>query len=188
MVFEAADTAPAATRFAGLLIRPVDHFSVGNFALTEPLGEGGEGFRDVAAHELPDEAEGEGALAISDVGALDADEGEAGLFAEFDGVVCVFDGFEAGEFRVFARFVDVFPVDGAGEDFVVGLQEDTAVAEVVEEGIHSGADVEGVEPEGENASFAFAFGVEVFDFEFFFFSDGVEAWVGVEEVGDEGEV
>jgi len=110
------------------------------------------------------------------------------LFAELDGIICVFDGFETHQFAAFSRFVDVLPVDAAGYDFVVSLQEDATVAEVVKEGVHRRADVEGVEPEGEYASFALAFGVEVFNLEFFFFGDGVEAWVVVEEVGHEGEV
>lgn len=80
------------------------------------------------------------------------------------------------------------PVDSAGDDFIVGLQEDGAVAEVVEEGVDGWLDVERVEPEGEDAGFAFAFSVEVFDLLFFFFGDGIETGVGVEEVGDEGEV
>ena len=33
------------------------------------------------------------------------------------------------------------PVYAAGDDFVVGLEEDTAVAEVVEEGVYGGLDV-----------------------------------------------
>ena len=128
------------------------------------MSERGKRFRNVAAHELPDEAEGEGPLAVRDVGALDADEGEMQLFTEFDGVVCVFDGFDAHEFAAgWGGFVDVSPVDAAGDDFVVGLEEDGAVSEVVEEGVDGGLDVEGVEPQGENASFSFAFGVEIFD-------------------------
>ena len=80
------------------------------------------------------------------------------------------------------------PVDAAGEDLVVGLQEDGAVAEVVEEGVHGRLHVEGVEPESEDTGFALAFGIEVFHLGFFFFGDGVEARVSVEEVGYEGEV
>ena len=80
------------------------------------------------------------------------------------------------------------PVDAARDDFVVGLQEDGAVAEVVKEGVHGWLDVEGVEPEGEDSGFPLAFGVEVFYFEFFFFGDGVEAGVSVEEVGNEGKI
>ena len=188
LVFEAADTAAAATLF-GLLVGPFDHFCIGDFALAKALGERGEGFGDVAAHELPDETEGECALAVSDVCALDADEGEAHLLAEFDGVVRVLDGLEAHKFAAGSgRFVDVAPVDAAWDDFVVGLEEDGAVAEVVEEGVDGRLDVEGVEPEGEDAGFALAFGVEVFHLELFFFGDRVEARVGVEKVGDEGEV
>lgn len=82
----------------------------------------------------------------------------------------------------------MLPVDAAGDDFVVGLEEDIAVAEVVEQRVNGRFDVEGVEPKGKDTGLAFAFGVEVLDFEFFFFGDGVEAGVCVEEVGDEGEV
>ena len=80
------------------------------------------------------------------------------------------------------------PVDTAGYDFIVGLEEYGAVLEIVEQGVHGWLDIQGVEPKGEDAGFAFAFGVEVFDLLFFFFRDGVEAWVIVEEIGDEGEV
>lgn len=86
------------------------------------------------------------------------------------------------------KFVDVPPVDGALDDFVVGLEEDSAVAEIVEEGDDGGLDVETVEPQGEDAGFAFTFGVEVFDLELFFFGDGVEGGVVVEQVGDKGEI
>ena len=65
------------------------------------------------------------------------------------------------------------PVDAAGEDLVVGLQEDGAVAKVVKEGVHRRLHVEGVEPESEDAGFALTFGVEVFDLGFFLFGDGV---------------
>jgi hypothetical protein len=119
-------------------------------------------------------------LAVRDIGALNANERKMHLFAKLDGIVCVFDGFETHQFAAFPGFVDVLPIDAAGYDFVVGLEENAAVAEVVEEGIHCRAHVEGVEPEGEDAGFALAFGVEVFDFEFFFFRDGVQTGVGVE--------
>lgn len=152
------------------------------------MGEGGERFRDVAAHELPDEAEGEGALAVGDVGALDADEGEVALSAQFDGVIGVLHGLEAHELVPLTWFVDVAPVDAAGEDFVVGLQEHGTVAEVVKEGVDGRLDIQRIKPEGEDAGLALAFGVEVFDLGFFFLGDGVEAGVGVEEVGDESEV
>ena len=80
------------------------------------------------------------------------------------------------------------PVYAAGDYFVVGLKEDTAVAEVVEEGVYGGLDVQGVEPEGENAGFTLAFRVEVFDLEFLFFGYRVEAGVSVEKISNEGEV
>ena len=80
------------------------------------------------------------------------------------------------------------PVHAAFDYFVVGLHEDGAVAQVVEEGVHGWLHVEGVEPEGEDAGFALTFRVEVVDLGFFLFGDGIEAGVRVEEVGDEGEV
>ncbi|KAL8962759.1 MAG: hypothetical protein Q9193_000878, partial [Seirophora villosa] len=116
--------------------------------------------------------------------------GEAHLLAEFDGVVGVLDRFEARDFAA-ARgwgFVHVAPVDAASYNFVVRLQEDGAVSEVVEERVDCGLDVERVEPECEDARFAFSLGVEIFDLGFFLLGDGVEAWVGVEEVGYKGEV
>ena len=188
LIFKGAN-AGVAPAFPALLVGPLDHLVVGDLAFPEPLRERGERLGDVAAHELPHEAERERALAVGDVGALDADEGEAHLFAELDGVVCVFDGFEAHELGARGgTLVHVPPVDAAGDDLVVGLQEDGAVAEVVEEGYDGGLDVQGVEPESEDAGFALAFGVEVFDLRFFFFGDGIEARVGVEKVGNKGEV
>lgn len=128
-------------------------------------------------------------MGVGDIRSLDPDEGEAHLFAELDGVVCVLDGLEAHKFRAGrGAFVDVAPIDRAGDNFVVGLEEDGAVGEIVEEGVDCRLDVEGVEPEGEDACFALAFCVEVFDLGFFFVGDGVEAGMSVEEVGDEGEV
>lgn len=188
MVLEVADGAAFAALLR-LVIRPFDHFVICDLALAEPCRQGGESLADVAAHELPNEAQGQGALAIGDIGALDADEGEAHLFAKLDGVICIFDGLEAGDFGTGGRgFVHVAPVDGAGDDFIVGLEKDGAVREVVEERVDSRLDVEGIEPKGEDAGFAFAFGVKVFDLGFLLVGDGVEAWVGVEEVGDKGEV
>ena len=80
------------------------------------------------------------------------------------------------------------PVDAAWDDLVVGLQEDGAVSQVIEEGYDGGLDVKGIEPEGEDAGFALAFGVKVFDLRLFFFGDGIETRVGVKEVGNKGEV
>ena len=80
------------------------------------------------------------------------------------------------------------PVYAAGEYFVVGLEEDVAVAEIVEEGVYGGLNVQGVEPEGENTGFTLAFCIEVFDLEFLLFGDRVEAGVSVEKISNEGEV
>ena len=65
------------------------------------------------------------------------------------------------------------PVDAAGDDFVVGLEEDRPVAQVVEEGIDGWLDVQGVEPECEDPGLSLAFCVEVFDFELLFFCNRI---------------
>ena len=80
------------------------------------------------------------------------------------------------------------PVYAAGYYFVVGLEEDAAVAKVVEKGVYGGLDVEGVEPEGKYTGLTLAFRVEVFDLEFLFFGNGIEARVSVEKISNEGEV
>lgn len=80
------------------------------------------------------------------------------------------------------------PVYAAGDYFVVGLEEDAAVAEIVEEGVYSWLDVQGVEPKGENTSFTLAFRVEVFDLEFLLFGNRVEAGMSIEKISNEGEV
>ena len=80
------------------------------------------------------------------------------------------------------------PVYAAGDYFVVGLKEDAAVAEIIEEGVNSGLNVQRVEPKGENASFTLAFRIEVFDLEFLLFGNRVEAGVSVEKISNEGEV
>lgn len=80
------------------------------------------------------------------------------------------------------------PVDAAFDYFIVSLEEDGPVAEVIKQGIDGGLDVQAVEPESEDAGFALAFGVKVLDLGFFFFSDGVETWMGVKQVGYERKV
>ena len=80
------------------------------------------------------------------------------------------------------------PIYATGNHFVVGLKENAAIAEIVEEGVNGRLDVQRVEPEGEDASFTLAFRIEVFDLEFLFFSNRVEAGVSVEKVSNEGEV
>jgi hypothetical protein len=84
--------------------------------------------------------------------------------------------------------VHVTHVDTAGNDLVVGLQENGAVAEVVEEGDDGRLDVEGVEPKGEDTCFALAFGIEVFDLLLLLLGDGVQTRVGVEQVRNKGKV
>ncbi len=84
--------------------------------------------------------------------------------------------------------VDAPPVDRALDHLVVRLQEDGAVAEVVEEGLHCRLHVQAVEPQREDAGLALAFGVEVLDLDLLLLGDGVERGVRVEQVGNEGEV
>ena len=79
-------------------------------------------------------------------------------------------------------------IDASRHDFVVSLQQDGPVTKVVEERVDRWLYVEGVEPEREDAGFALSFGVKVLDLQFFFFGDGVQTGVGVEKVGNEGEV
>ena len=188
LVLEAANgAAPAA--FGGLFVGPLDHLRVRDFALAETLRQRGERFRDVAAHQLPHQAEGEGALAVGDVGALNADEGEAHLLSQLDGVVGVLDRFEAHQFPTRRwGLVDMAPVDAAGDNFVVGLQEDSAVTEVVEQGVDGWSHIQGVEPQCEDTGFALPFSVKVLDLGFFFFRDGVQAGMRVEKIGDKGKV
>ncbi len=80
------------------------------------------------------------------------------------------------------------PIDTTRDDFVVSLEEYATVPKVVEERIYGWLDVERVKPKCEDAGFAFTFCVKVFYFELFLFGDGVEAWVGIEEVGDKGKI
>lgn len=186
-------------------ICPGHHVGVADIALAHALRERGERVCDIPPHQLPDHAEREGALAIRDICALDADERETVLLSDLDGVVRVLHCFEArhtgpdGQVRlvrilrggcdgVGGRFVDVAPVDAAGDDFVVGLQQYRAILEVIKEGYDGWLDIEAVEPESEYPSFTLALRVEVFDFGFLFFRDGVQAGVVIEEIGDKGEV
>lgn len=80
------------------------------------------------------------------------------------------------------------PVDAAGNDFVVGLEEDAAVSEVLEERIDGRLDVEGIKPKGKYSGFSLALGVEVLDFKLFLFGDRVESRMSIEKVGNESEV
>jgi hypothetical protein len=67
------------------------------------------------------------------------------LFAEFDCVVGIFNGFEMRHVASAGGFlVHVAPIDTVGNDFVVGLEEDLSVAEVVEKADYGGLDVKRV--------------------------------------------
>lgn len=187
-ILETADTGSAAA-LLDHIVGPGYHVAVCDFALAHALGEVAEGVDNVTAHELPDHAESESALTIGDVSALDADKGEAVLLAEFDGVVCVFDGLESHEFvAVCGALVRVSPIDGSGNDFVVGLEENGSVAEVVEEGYNGRLNVQGVEPQSENTCFPLTLGVKVFNVSLLFLGDWVKTRMLVEEVGNKGEI
>ena len=80
------------------------------------------------------------------------------------------------------------PIYAAGNHFVVGLEEDASIAEIVEKGVNGWLDVQRVKPKGENTSFTLAFRIEIFDLKFLFFGNRVEARVSVEKISNEGEV
>ena len=80
------------------------------------------------------------------------------------------------------------PIDTTRYDFIVSLEENATISQIVEERVNSWLDIEGIEPEGEDTSFSLALCIEVFNLVFFFFGNGIEAGVGVEEVGNESEV
>ena len=80
------------------------------------------------------------------------------------------------------------PIDASRDDFIVSLEEYAAVPKVIEEGVNGWLDIERVKPKREDTGFAFTLCVKVFYLELLLFSDGVEAWVGIEEVGDKGKV
>ena len=188
LVLERTDTASAAALFA-LFVGPFDHLIVRDFAFAETLRKGRQRLRDVAAHELPYEAEGKCSLAIGDIGALNANKGKAHLFAKLNSVISVFNGFEAHQFCSGSwALVDMPPVDASRNYLVVSLQEDGAVCEIIEKRDDRGLDVERVKPKGEDAGFALSFRVEVIDLCFFLFGNGIKAWVSIEEVGYEGEI
>lgn len=78
------------------------------------------------------------------------------------------------------------PIYAAGNHFVVGLKENIAIAEIVEEGINGRLNIQRVEPKSKNTSFTLAFRIKVFDLEFLFFGNRVEARVSVEKISNEG--
>lgn len=188
LILEAPD-AGVPSPLVRLLIRPFHHFLVCDLALAEPLRQRREGFGNVATHQLPHESQGERPLTVGDVGSLDAHEGESHLLAQFDGVVRVLDGLEAHQFPTGRRrLVDVTPVHASGDDFLIRLQEDGAISEIIEEGIDGRPNVEGIEPQGEDTRFTLSLGIKIFDFELFFFGNGIQAWVRVEQIRDKGQV
>lgn len=78
-------------------------------------------------------------LFVSDICILDVNKWEVVLFVEFNGVVGVFYSFEFWYFIVVCwEFVDVLLVDWVIDNFVVGLEKDGVVVEVVKEGLDSG--------------------------------------------------
>jgi len=72
------------------------------------------------------------------------------------------------------------PIYTARDDFVVGLEEDRTIFQVVEETRYSGLDIQGVEPKCEYTRLTLAFRIEIFDLCFLFFGYGIETWVVVE--------
>ncbi len=183
-VLEGADLGALAA-LACHVVGPLDHVGVGDFALTQALGEAVEGGDNVLAHQLPDETESKGALAVSDVGTLDTRQRELNLLAELDGVVGVLEGLEAHQLLAFAWLVHVSPVYAARNDLVVCLQNDCAVLEVLVERLYNRFDVKRVEPQSKDTSLTLSCSVKVVNLGLLLLGDGVEAGVCVEQVGDE---
>lgn len=63
-----------------------------------------------------------------------------------------------------------------------------AYLEILEQVVHTRLDVEGVQPQSEDASLALAFSVKLFNDGLLRLFEGLETGPGVEEVGDEGQV
>ena len=82
---------------------------------------------DRQTHQLPYETENERFGAVDNVGALDTDHVHPVGFGEIDGIICIFDGFETGEFLALFGLGDPSPDDAAGDDFVESLEQDRAV-------------------------------------------------------------
>ncbi len=80
------------------------------------------------------------------------------------------------------------PVNAPRDYFIVRLQKNGAIPEVIKQGVNGRLNIKRVEPESKDASFAFAFRIEVIDLEFLFFSDGIKAGVIVEKIGDKCQV
>jgi hypothetical protein len=128
-------------------------------------------------------------LTVSDISALDTDKRETILLSELHGVVGVLDGLESHQLASVSRgLVDMSPVYGAGDDFIVGLKQDGSVPEIVEQGVDGRLDVQRVEPEGEDASLALTLCIKIVNFNLLFLCQGIETRVRVEEMSDEGKV
>lgn len=80
------------------------------------------------------------------------------------------------------------PIDASFDDFIVRLEENGTVAEVVKQGIHGWLDIQRIKPKSKDTGFTLAFGVKIFDLLFLFLGDGIKSWMGIEEVGDKGKV
>ena len=132
LVLERADARGLAS-FPAHVVGPLDHLGVADLVLSKTMSQSAERAGDVFAHQLPDYRERQGPLPVRNVCALDAHEGEAVLLSEFDGIISVFHRFESGHFAAWRDFVDVPPVHTARNGLVIGLQENSAVAEVVKE-------------------------------------------------------
>lgn len=80
------------------------------------------------------------------------------------------------------------PIDTTRDNFIVSLEEYAAVTKVIEERIDGRLNIKGIKPKRKDASFAFTFCIKIFHFKFLFFRDRIEAWVSIEQIGDEGKV
>jgi len=63
------------------------------------------------------------------------------LLAEFNGIIGILNGFETHELAALSGLIYVTPIYAAWDDFVVGLEENAAIAEIIEERVDSRLDV-----------------------------------------------
>jgi len=166
------------------IVGPLNHGLLRDLRAASDLLEDSE---NVVAHKLPDDSEGQGLLAISDVDSTDADKGELHVLAEVDDIVGVLNGLDAHHGD---GLVDPLPINATRLDLVNHTEEDKTVLEIVVEVVDEGIDAERVDPELEGALLASALRIEERSIEagLLLLGEGVETRQSVEQVSNEGEV
>jgi len=170
------------------VVGPLDDVLVADLATllgAEPLEDGD----DMETHQLPHNGQGQGLIAVIDISATNADKGEfeGVLLAEIYSVVAVLNLLELVQ-RLLG--VDLGPINGSWVNLVHDLQDDQTVTQVSEQVVHEGIDAERVHPQGKGTRLAGSLGSKepFLELGLFGFGEGLEAGVGVEQVGDEGQV